>query len=542
MSVLGYALNGGRMKFFRNMKISQKLVFVFTLVLVIFTIGFGFILFSLNSVNDATSDIYNEGLVGIENLIEADRDAYQSSIAIASLIIFENSINEKSFNQYIDEIMSNLSQIKERFDKFAVIYTAMGTTMHPAFNTFDSEYKKLASLTEEIKKLLEQKNFLKAKSIYFAEYNACFSIVRGSMDELTNIMLELTESNYLETQESYKNVLVTLVVILFGILFVSILFAILLTISIKTPIVAVQKMVSDIGGGNLTTSIDVKISAQKNEFGSLALSLEEMRERLVDVIAGARDVSITVKTGSVELSNTAQELSVGSTRQASIAEEVSASMEEMTGTIQQTADNAKQTDSIAIKASLDSESSGKAVKNAVVMMNDIATKISIIEEIARQTNLLALNAAIEAARAGEHGKGFAVVASEVRKLAERSQSSASEISLLSGSTVQAASNISVLLDELVPDIKKTSDLVQEISAATAEQRLGVEQTTQAIMQLDSVVQQNASVSEELASTAEELSSQAEQLADLLQYFTIPEEGSVVLKPKLIEGSSKNFSL
>jgi methyl-accepting chemotaxis protein len=153
-------------------------------------------------------------------------------------------------------------------------------------------------------------------------------------------------------------------------------------------------------------------------------------------------------------------------------------------------------------------------------MKEIATKISIIEEIARQTNLLALNAAIEAARAGEHGKGFAVVASEVRKLAERSQAAAGEISTLSTRSVQVAETAGEMLNKMVPDIQKTSELVQEISASSKEQDTGAEQISKAIQQLDSVIQQNASASEEMASTSEELSSQAEQLKDAISFFRI----------------------
>ncbi len=200
------------------------------------------------------------------------------------------------------------------------------------------------------------------------------------------------------------------------------------------------------------------------------------------------------------------------------AEEVSSFMEQMTSNIKQNSDNALQTDKISQKAAQDARKGGQAVAEAVNAMKEIANKISIIEEIARQTNLLALNAAIEAARAGEHGKGFAVVASEVRKLAERSQTAAGEIGELSSSSVEVAEKAGEMLARLVPDIQKTAELVQEITAASAEQNSGADQINKAIVQLDQVIQQNASASEEMASTSEELAGQAEQLQATIEFF------------------------
>jgi methyl-accepting chemotaxis protein len=192
----------------------------------------------------------------------------------------------------------------------------------------------------------------------------------------------------------------------------------------------------------------------------------------------------------------------------------------MNATIKQNADNAQQTEKIALKSAVDATESGKAVSETVSAMKEIASRVSIIEEIARQTNLLALNAAIEAARAGEHGKGFAVVASEVRKLAERSQSAAGEISKLSTISVEVAEKAGAMLAKLVPDIQKTSELVQEISAASKEQTMGADQINASIQQLNQVIQQNAGAAEEMSSTAEELSSQAEQLQSTVSFFKI----------------------
>lgn len=276
----------------------------------------------------------------------------------------------------------------------------------------------------------------------------------------------------------------------------------------------IAAVAKQLGQGNLDIQFD-----ESNLRGVYA-EIKTTVDRLKQVVSEVLDASGNVAAGSEELSSTAQELSQGATEQAASVEETTSAMEEMSSNIQQNADNSNQTEQISLKASKDAKESGQAVNQAVSAMNEIAGKISIIEEIARQTNLLALNAAIEAARAGEHGKGFAVVAAEVRKLAERSQTAAGEISELSSSSVGVAGRAGEMLKKLVPDIQRTSELVQEISASSNEQNTGASQISKAILQLDQVIQQNASATEEMASTSEELSSQAQQLQESIGFFKL----------------------
>jgi len=292
-----------------------------------------------------------------------------------------------------------------------------------------------------------------------------------------------------------------------------------ITRSITRPLdeaVAVTRRLSE---GDFKFEIEIRSA---DETGQLLTAMKDMVNRLKVVVADVKTAAENVASGSQQLSAGSEQMSQGTTEQAASAEEASSSIEEMNATIKQNSENAQQTEKIALKSATDATESGKAVTETVGAMKEIASKITIIEEIARQTNLLALNAAIEAARAGEHGKGFAVVAAEVRKLAERSQVAASEISRLSSSSVDVAERAGSMLAKLVPDIQKTAELVQEISAASKEQTSGADQINGAIQQLNQVIQQNAGAAEEMASTAEELSSQAEQLQDSISFFKVNE--------------------
>jgi methyl-accepting chemotaxis protein len=299
---------------------------------------------------------------------------------------------------------------------------------------------------------------------------------------------------------------------------ISVVITLIITRAITTSLGGEPDFVSSIARKVAEGDLTVVVETRDNDQTSLLFSVKMMVDKLKTVVCDVKAAADNVASGSQQLSSSSEQMSQGTTEQAASAEEASSSVEEMNATIRQNADNASQTEKIALKSANDALESGKAVSESVSAMKEIASKISIIEEIARQTNLLALNAAIEAARAGEHGKGFAVVASEVRKLAERSQTAAGEISRLSISSVEVAERAGSMLTKLVPDIQKTSELVQEISASSKEQAGGAGQINSAIQQLNQVIQQNASAAEEMASTAEELSSQAEQLQGTISFF------------------------
>ncbi len=304
-----------------------------------------------------------------------------------------------------------------------------------------------------------------------------------------------------------------------GVSLFSLVTMVVLSIVIIRAITAAMSSAVDsanaLAAGDLGTRVEV---TSNDEIGDVQLALQQMMVKLGQVIGEVRAGAGALSGASGQVSSSAQALAQGTSEQAASVEETTSSLQQMNASISQNADNSRQMEQMALKGVRDAEQSGEAVRETVEAMGSIAQKITIVEEIAYQTNLLALNAAIEAARAGEHGRGFAVVATEVRKLAERSQSAAKEIRSLAASSVKVAERSGQLINELVPSIRKTSELVQEVAAASNEQAAGVSQINLALSQVDQVTQRNASSAEELSSTAEELSAQAEALQQLMSFF------------------------
>lgn len=455
----------------------------------------------------------------------------------------------KSLSNYL--LDSNMKELEAGSDhtacKFGKWY--FGEGRKNAEKLLPQLKNELAKIEEPHRKLHEtagliKKTFSRAQgtqgqseaiAIYVTQTQPYLKQVQGHLKELA----EISSKNILSDEMMIKNALHTRTVIIImslAALVIGLGASYLIARSISAPVLMGVDFAEKIAGGDLRSRLDLD---RKDEVGKLASALNSMVDRLKHVVGDVMAATSNVSSGSQELSSTAQQLSQGAAEQAASAEEISSSMEEMAANIRQNTDNAMQTEKIAIKSAADAMEGGKAVNETVSAMKEIATKISIIEEIARQTNLLALNAAIEAARAGEHGKGFAVVASEVRKLAERSQSAAGEISGLSSRSVAIAEQAGEMLEKMVPDIQRTSELVQEITASSKEQDKGAEHINKAIQQLDNIIQQNASASEEMASTAEELSSQAGQLSDAISFFKVDSGGSSLATRRQAIGQGKS---
>lgn len=497
----------------KNMKIGKRLALGFGLVLLLLIVTGITGYWGVNKLSTTTIEMLKGDATVAEHAARARANVVGTRRFEKDILLNIGSADkmENYFKEWNEEVESVGKRLKD-VEKASAIQKEkdLAISMEKDLGAYSSGFKKTYSMIKEGK--------IKTSS----EANASMSEFKDEAHRIESSAKEIaTAANKrMDEQEAHinsvtRNIVITTMALLLVSIIVSMGITAFATRSITKPLGEGVDVMDRLSQGDLTVDIEAK---SKDETGQLLEAMKHMVDKLRSIVGEVKTASDNVASGSQQLSSGAQQISQGATEQAASVEETSSSMEEMTSNIRQNADNASQTEKISQKSALDARESGKAVSETVGAMKEIATKISIIEEIARQTNLLALNAAIEAARAGEHGKGFAVVASEVRKLAERSQTAAAEISHLSSSSVQIAEKAGEMLAMLVPDIQKTAELVQEISAASREQDTGAGQINQSIQQLDQVIQQNAGAAEELASTSEELSSQAEQLQSAVAFF------------------------
>ncbi len=500
------------MKWFYNLKISVKLLAGYTLVAAVAAIVGWIGITEMQNIARDGAKLYSEATVPLSQLQKLSMAFQEKRINLRDALNSNNKQEVETYARTLDELDKQIEATLKEYEK--TISDEEETKLAERFKEVDKLYEadiqKMLQLDAEGKQA-EANKIMKGEGLLHVKAEG------DSLDKLVAYNVksakEISDDNALAADKATTTMLF---IILFAVV-LSFILGMFISRIISKPLQKGVDFAVMVSTGDLSQKLNIE---QKDEVGSLAKALNEMVEKLKGVVESVKSASDNVASGSQQLSSGSQEMSQGATEQAAAAEEASSSMEEMTSNIKQNADNAQQTEKIALKSSEDAKEGGKAVLETAAAMKEIAAKISIIEEIARQTNLLALNAAIEAARAGEHGKGFAVVASEVRKLAERSQTAAAEINKLSASSIQVAEKAGEMLNKLVPDIQRTAELVQEISAASNEQNSGSEQINTAIQQLNQVIQQNASASEEMSSTAEELSSQAEQLQEAISFFKL----------------------
>ena len=466
---------------------------------------------SLGTINTAMQAMTDGPVARLELVQQIKIEALQSIRQQKNLLLATTPAEVQSARAKGDESRSKAS---DALEKALAIASEAG---RPKWLKIQELLAKMNDADDKIRSFVEAGNMDDARRISVTDARQSANELDESVTALIGVSrTQLSEANA-ATDVIYDNSRTIMMSLAAGAVLIALAAAVWISLSIGRGLTRASKAMQSVSDGDLTNLVEI---TTKDEIADMLAYVNVMIERLRGVVADALSASDNVSSGSQELSSSSEQLSQGATEQASSAEEASASMEEMAANIKQNADNAAQTEKIARQSSRDAEASGEAVGRAVGAMRTIAEKISIVQEIARQTDLLALNAAVEAARAGEHGKGFAVVASEVRKLAERSQAAAAEISTLSGQTVAVATEAGDMLNRLVPDIRKTAELVAEISAACREQDIGASQINEAIQQLDKVTQQNAGASEEMSATSEELAAQAEELQASISFFRV----------------------
>ena len=507
-----------------NLSVGKRLLLAFGLAVAL-TAGIGLVGWHYTrSMASEFDSLYTENLQSAVHLANAERGLWELRFGIANYEGWGAADRAKiraDESRWIRQIDDNLRAYSQG---------SRSETEKEALKDWDEWYSKYLAARPHWFELIDAGKLDEA-----AEYRAATTtpFAANSVKALAKLIAIQTDlGNEKRTQvngEADSSLQMIRILLLVAVV-TGLLMAFTATRSVTVPVTALAAHLSDLaaGGGDLTKRMRVKST---DEIGQMASSLNSFLEKLEKIIIEVKGGASAIAGAAQQVASSSSSLSQGTSEQAASAEETTSSLEEMSASINQNAENSRQVEQVASKGAREAEESGKAVNHTVDAMKSITEKIEIIDEIAYQTNLLALNAAIEAARAGEHGKGFAVVATEVRKLAERSQSAAKEISSVATDSVKVAEHSGKLLDELVPSIRKTAELVQEVSAASREQSAGVAQINKAMAQVDQVTQRNASSAEELSSTAEELAAQSETLMQLMNYFKVSGDFAPSFLPK-----------
>ena len=509
-----------------NMKLGMKLGLCFASIIVLMGLIGGLSLWNLRAIDESL------------NLVVEDR--YPKTVAGNDMLMHLNRIARSMRNTLL---MSKADDIKKELDNIEASRKIIGERLETLNKTVRSEKGKevmkgindargnyVGSQSAFLKLVAEDKKS-EATALLLGDLRPKQLAYFDSINKLLAFQGDLMVQAGRDANEMYAQARNTVITISIAALVLAVLLGFWVTRAILKQLGGepdyVAKVASSVAEGDLT----ITVATKQNDSSSVCYAMKQMVGKLSQIAGEVKGAAEALASASEQVSSTAQSISQAASEQAASVEETSASIEQMTASITQNTENAKVTDGMASKSAKEAKEGGEAVSQTVTAMKSIADKIGIIDDIAYQTNLLALNAAIEAARAGEHGKGFAVVAAEVRKLAERSSVAAREIGDVAKGSVSLAERAGKLLDEMVPSISKTSDLVQEIAAASEEQATGVKQVNAAVSQLNQATQQNASASEELAATAEEMSGQAENLQQLVGFFKLEGTGGSGMRAK-----------
>ena len=509
-------------QWFRDLKVGAKLALGFS-VMIAFIGLIGFIGYrSLTRIEQNLDEIFEVHWPSINYILEADRDLFQLVVAERSMMFSDTST--KSFQDFQALYEENRQQSDERWQKYkALMRTDQEKALVPEYENARMQWELSAKKVIEGIMATAPDNRWRVRDLALGEVQEKFEAMREYLDRLTEMNQQMAKDAHNDARKVYAGTILLFLTLIGVGLLVGLGFAIAIGLGITVPLKKAVNISSKLAEGDLTQNIS---SDRKDETGQLLTAMDDMIHILRQVVTEVGGAAQYVASGSQQMSASATQLSEGASEQAASAEELSSSMEEMAANINQNTDNATLTEKIAVQAAVAAQKSGKRIKKTIKAMKQIAKEIDSIEQISQQTRMLSLNATIEAGKAQDYGKGFAVVASEVRQLAGLTQKTAEKINKLVTSGVSSVKKSGEDILNLVPDIQKTAELVQEISAASGEQSSGANQVNLAVQQLDTIIQEHSATSEQLASTAEELAAQSIQLQNTIAFFKIEERKKI----------------